>query len=596
MCGIFAYIGKEDDGPLRTLKGLKELEYRGYDSWGIALQGEESLEVRKSVGKISGVPESDFQDVKSALSIGHSRWATHGGVSIRNAHPHLSHDGKISVVHNGIIENHQELKLFLVKVYEVPFEELFVSETDTEVIPHLISYFMTQTGGHFEDAVRECAKRLEGRFAFVALSQEDEYLMAVRDGSPLVIGEEEHGYSIASDVPAFLDRTNRVCYLEDRHSARISRSTLLVRNIDTGKKKDQEFVTVEWDKSSASKEGYPHFMLKEIMEQSESLDRAIRQDERELNDVSQLLKKHTAYFLGCGTAAKVALVGQYFLAEISNTSVQSFIASEDMLYRGVFDKKTVLLAVSQSGETADTLETLETAKRCGAKIVSLLNVVGSSMYRISDRTLMLNSGPEKAVASTKAATAQIAILLLLAHAVSGKLGEGKHLLRGVVRQVKHWLSGDTAIDIGRIAKRIMHENDIYIIGRGANFPIALESAIKIQEVSYIHAEGFAGGELKHGPIALLRAGTPCIAFIANDQCKKDMESNISEIKSRGAFVIGISPENHKMFDEWIPVPDVGCASPIVNIIPVQLLAYHLAILRGNDPDMPRNLAKSVTVK
>lgn len=597
MCGIFGYVGKkEQEVAIKAYFALRELEYRGYDSWGIAARAGKELTLLRSVGKISEKRETDFSGIVGKMSIGHSRWATHGGVLEKNAHPQLSRDKSVAVIHNGIIENHQELRHFLVEKTGISEEELFLSDTDTEVIPHLIAYFMS-TGKTFELAFSEAGRLLDGRYAIVAMHTSESYLMAMRVGSPLVIGKSDDGFYVASDVPAFIDYTRTVAYPGDAVAIKLRAEDVLFREQKSGAKIEPEWRAITWDKVSATKDGYPHYMLKEILEQAHSLDQAIRQDDDKLTHVAKLLKGTPhLFFIGCGTAAKMAKLGELYLAKLGGKLASTFVGSEFASYVPFLDKQSLMFAVSQSGETADVLEALAAAKTHGSKIVSLLNVVDSSIDRMSHRSVYINAGPEIAVASTKAATAQIAVLLLLAHAMGGKLSEGKHLLRSVVRDVKAWLSGDIVHDTKKVSERLRLATDLYIIGRGLSAPIALEAAIKIQEVSYIHAEGFPGGELKHGPIALIGIGTPVIAIIPNDETKRDMQSNTMELKSRGAYIIGIAPEYDKLFDEWIPVPDLGLASPIASLIPIQLLAYHLALLKGNDPDKPRNLAKSVTVK
>ena len=601
MCGIFGYVGvRERDVALMTYRALRDLEYRGYDSWGIAAMTPDGVFVRKSVGKISDTNEQELKGISGKLAIGHSRWATHGGVSEVNSHPHFNRDRTIAVIHNGIVENHNELRAFLYAKLGLVHADLFVSETDTEVIPHLIDYFL-RLGNTFESAFVETGKMLEGRYAVVVMKRGEPYLLAMRDGSPLVVGEGEDQYYLASDVPAFLDHTRTVCYPGDREYLKVSAEGIMMRSLDDGAKVEPKWSEILWDKASATKEGHPHYMLKEILEQPLSLDKAIRQEDGKLLEAAALMKEaEHCFFIGCGTAAKMAKLGELYAASVGGRQTTAFVGSEFKPYEQFLDRKSVLFAVSQSGETADVLEALTIGKASGAKILSLLNVVGSSMDRLSDQKLFINTGPEIAVASTKAATAQAAVLILLAHALAkdgkAKLAEGKHLLRRAVKEIKAWLTPDLSYEIRRVAERLKDTNDLYIIGRGLNAPIAHEAAIKIQEVSYIHAEGFPGGELKHGPIALIQKGTPVIALIANDETRRDMESNTMELKSRGAYIIGIAPTHSPLFDEWIPVPDLGIASTIANLIPIQLLAYHLAVLRGNDPDKPRNLAKSVTVK
>lgn len=599
MCGIFGYIGDtKKTVALMTNKALCELEYRGYDSWGIAAETEDGMFSTKAVGKISLAPTDELKGVLGKMAIGHSRWATHGAVTEVNAHPHFNSAHTIAVIHNGIVENHEEIRSFLrSKLGAVIADKLFVSETDTEVIPHLIDYFIAKEGKTFEAAFVEAGRMLEGRFAVVVMKIGEPYLLAMRDGSPLVIGKGTHEFFLASDVPAFLDDTRTVLYPGDNEYVKVSADAILSRELATGKKVDHEWVTITWDKGSATKEGYPHYMLKEIMEQPLALDKAIRQEDSKLEEFARLMKESEhLFFIGCGTAAKMAKLGELYAARVAGKLATAYVGSEFAAYGQFLNKKSTIFAVSQSGETADVLEGLRVAEKEGARIVSLLNVVGSSIDRMSKKTLFINAGPEIAVASTKAATAQIAVLILIAHALGKKLPEGKHLLRGAVKDIKSWLTPDLSREIKKIATILVTKQDLYIIGRGLNAPIAQEAAIKIQEVSYLHAEGFPGGELKHGPIALIEQGTPVIALIPNDETKRDMESNTMELRSRGAHIIGIAPENSKLFDEWIQVPDLGLASPIASIIPIQLLAYHLAVLRGNDPDKPRNLAKSVTVK
>lgn len=595
MCGIFGCVTSRDARvALMTYWGLRDLEYRGYDSWGIAAATADGFFVTKSVGKISEANEANLKDILGRRALGHSRWATHGGVTQANAHPHLSKNGHIAVVHNGIIENHELLREELVREFGVAPDELFRSETDTEVVPHLIELEMKR-GKRFEDAFVEAARRLEGRYAIVAMHRDEPYLLAVRRGSPLAVGRSSEGYFLASDVPAFLDYTREVVFPGDEEYVRIDGS-FMMRSLLTRKKIPERWSEVSWDKTSAEKNGFSHYMLKEIFEQPDAIDQAVRQDDGKMTKAITMLRGADRVFLvGSGTAGKVAKLGEIlFLRE--GFPAQALVGSEHQQFDRLLTRKSVILAVSQSGETADVLEFLELAKKRGAKVISVLNVVGSSVDRLSDISFLLGAGPEIAVASTKAATAQMAVLFLLAAALGKHVPETKHDLRQAVRKLKGWLTPDLSARMKKIAESMKDRSDCYLIGRGTHAPIAMEGAIKIQEVSYIHAEGFPGGELKHGPIALVGKGTPVVALVPSDETMRDMESNAMELRARGAWVVGVAPKPHQAFDEWVEIPDLGALSPLASVIPLQLLAYHLAVLRGNDPDKPRNLAKSVTVK
>lgn len=588
MCGIFAYSGNKNNAPELVIEGLKCLEYRGYDSWGIAYKTDSGIEIRKDVGKISEQKNDNFPH--SHLAIGHSRWATHGRVTKINAHPHFSENKEIVLVHNGIFENYAEVKEVLEKK-----GHKFISQTDTEVIAHLIEEHCKTHP--FEDSVNMAIQEIEGRYAIVVMKKNSDKLVAARKGSPLIIGVGENEYFIASDIPAFLNHTNRITYLDDNQTVTIEGKKISF--YDTVKKEEikKRIIEIDLDTESAEKGQFPHFMIKEIMDQKDTLDRAINQDPKIIEEVAQEIKKaHGTYFIGCGTAGKVGMVGEYLFAKIANKHTNFCFGSEFGNYQNFLTDKTLLICISQSGETADTLEAIEIAKKKGVKIVSIVNVESSTMARMSDIVIPIKAGPEKAVASTKATTAQIAILTLLAYACDGGVKKGTQLLINTASQINDMLNPRYEEHIMKIAKKIQKVESMYIIGRGANYPIALESAIKLQEVSYIHAEGFAGGELKHGPLALISENTPVIALVPNDNTKKEMLSNATEVKARGGYIIGVAPENNEVFDFWIRVPDTGDSSPIVNIIPVQILAYQLAVLRQNDPDKPRNLAKSVTVK
>lgn len=593
MCGIFAYKGQKTNAAKLVINGLKKLEYRGYDSWGVAFKTDHRVNVYKEVGKIGEFDVSTLQEkvnspTESSMAMGHSRWATHGGVTKENAHPHCSEDGSIAIVHNGIIENYIELRKELKeKGYK------FKSETDTEVIAQLIQEYKSL--GHIK-AVKKALSRLKGRYAVLVLCAEDNRLIAARRGSPLIVGKGDDEFFIASDIPAFLNYTRNVMYLDDNQMVIINDDAEFY-NLQTNEKIEKRIVKIDWNAESAEKGEFPHFMIKEITEQKETITRAINQDEKQFTRIAQEIKNaYGTYLVGCGTAGKVCLAGSYLFAKIAKHHINVAFGSEFPSLQDFITDRSLVIAVSQSGETADTLEALEVAKNKGAKVLSIINVEGSSMDRISDYAIHIKAGPEKAVASTKATTAQLAILTLLSYALNNRLEEGKILLVNAASQINDMLNPRYEEHILKLAEKIQDVESMYVIGKGSNYPMALEAAIKLQEVSYIHAEGFAGGELKHGPIALIDKNVPCIAIVANDETKHEIISNAIEVKSRGGYIIGISPENHDVFDYWIKVPEVGEASPIVNIIPIQILAYQLAILRKNNPDMPRNLAKSVTVK
>jgi glucosamine--fructose-6-phosphate aminotransferase (isomerizing) len=586
MCGIIAYVG-ESEGTDKVINGLKKLEYRGYDSWGIAVKGNPALAIHKEVGKISDFTAFDSLP-KGSVAMGHTRWATHGAVTKANAHPHTCCYRKIAVVHNGIVENFQELK-------ENLSNHVFVSQTDTEIIAHLIEDGIN-SGLQFEVAFMKALQKLEGRFAIVAMSADSDYVVAARKGSPLVVGKGKDGHYIASDVLAFADYTKDAYILDDGDVAVISKSGISFSDF-AGTPVERPFSKVTWSMEEASLGSFDHYMIKEIMEQKSTILKAIDNSYEKILDVAEMINQANGTFLiGCGTAGKVGLVASYIFSKIAKMHVNPVVGSEFPSYHDFLTEKTLLVCISQSGETADTLEAIEVAKRHGCKIVSIVNVDGSSMVRMSDEFILCKSGPERAVCSTKVTTAQIAILTLLAFACAGRFEEGKEILLSAARKIDSMLDKQYLDDMRFLARKLAGYESMYIIGRGLNYPMALEAAIKMQEVPYIHAEGFAGGELKHGPIALIQEGTPCIALVANDDVKHEILINALEIKSRGGYIIGVSNKDNEIFDYWIPVPDLGIASPIANIIPIQLLSYYSALEKELDPDKPRNLAKSVTVK
>ncbi len=590
MCGIFAYLGPQNNASEIAITGLKKLEYRGYDSWGVAALDREEIAYYKKVGKISAYSTGDHAFNPSHLAIGHSRWATHGGITEANAHPHFNSAKSIAIVHNGIIENYAKIKADLeTRGYH------FVSETDSETIAHLIdSHLPTHT---LEEAIKLTMSELEGRYAILVIKKDEQKIIAARRGSPLIVGIGKQEFYIASDIPAFLEHTNQVNYLDDDQMVVIDHRGPQYFDLRTNSPVEKRLITIDWLASTAEKGKYPHFMIKEIMEQQETIRRAVEQDNDEIQKIASAIENaYGTYLVGCGTAGKVCLAATYLFSRIAQRHVNFAVGSEFSSLQHFIKDRSLMIAVSQSGETADTLEAIRAAKTKGAKTLAIINVKGSTMDRESDFSIHLKAGPEQAVASTKATTSQLAILTLLAYACTGQLAEGKRLLLETQSQITDMLNPRYEDHIRSLADLLAEVESIYIIGKGVNYAMALESAIKLQEISYIHAEGFAAGELKHGPLALITTDTPVIALISNDETRQDILNNCQEVKARGAYVIGVASENNPVFDFWIKVPDAGISQGLVNIIPIQLLAYHLGLLRKNDPDMPRNLAKSVTVK
>jgi len=595
MCGIFAVSGKSKSAGSDVIKGLKKLEYRGYDSWGVAVRESTTgkIKVEKEVGKISSINQ---RFVEGAEAMGHTRWATHGGVTKVNAHPHQV--GRVTLVHNGIFENYAEWKKKLVGTQHAASVK-FKSETDTEVIAAMLEREIERQKdrkierGRVADAILKVCAEIHGRFGILVMIEGVPGIFAARRGSPLIIGRGKTETFIASDIPAFLEKTNIVNYLDDEEMVYICGVKAEFSNLKTGEAIKKRDIAVRWKTEEAEKGNFAHFMLKEIFDQKETIIRAIDHDDKLLMKAAKLLQSSNgAYFIACGTAHKVAMAAEYFFSDISGRKINVVPASEMPSFEKFVNKKTAIIAISQSGETADVLEILERSKKKGAKILALTNVESSSAARMAHVHIPINAGPEKAVASTKAATAQMALLFLLAYADSNQINFGRFVLQSTTSSINDLLNPRYEERIRLVAEKIVKHPNLFIIGRRSLYPMALEAAIKIQEVSYIHAQGFAAGELKHGPIALIEKGTPCLV-LGDDQ---ETVSNASELRARGAFIIGVSPQRKDVFDEWLRVPDCNGAQAIATIIPVQILAYHLAILKGLDPDMPRNLAKSVTVK
>jgi len=589
MCGIFGCLAQSQVAPI-LLDGIKKLEYRGYDSAGMVTISD-GFHLKKDAEKIDEINSRiNFLDLPGKIGIAHTRWATHGAVTRANAHPHLSNNGKIAVAHNGIIENYQNLRKILI---ENGFN--FYSETDTEVIPNLIEYEMKK-GKSFEEATIEAIKKIEGYFAILAIHADEEKIIGTRRGSPLVAGIGNDMYFLASDIPAFIEHTKNVMYIHDNEVIFLDRNGIKFFDFSQNKLVERNIHTIEWDVEQTRKGNFDHFMLKEISEQIDTIKRAFAQNPEIVERICDDIRSSVGiFFVACGTSAYACLAGNYIFSKVANIHVNVITASEFANYEHFLNEKTLVIAVSQSGETIDTIDAVRVAKEKGCKIISIVNVIGSSLTRYSDDSLMMNAGPEICVISTKTYTSQVALLTLLAYTLAGKTDEIKNKFNYLANIIYNLTAETTREKIKELAEKLKNKEHIFVIGRGLQYATALEAALKIKEVAYIHAEAFAGGELKHGTIALIEEGTPCIVFVSQEN-EKEIISNAMEIKSRGGFIIGVAPKNNEVFDFWIKVPEVNNLNPIVQIIPIQILAYQLAILRGCDPDKPRNLAKSVTVK
>lgn len=585
MCGIFATTNDKNSAQT-ILLGLKKLEYRGYDSWGIAIKGQSKLKAEKKIGKI-GTSKTTLP--KSKMGIGHTRWATHGGVTVANAHPHFDEEGKLALIHNGIVDNYLDLKKKI-------DSHILVSETDSEIVAHLIEKELKTEKDLFK-AVKKVARLCDGFNAFVVMHQDYPYLVIAKTGSPLVIGYKPGQHLLSSDVASLLAFTDKVIFLEDNQVAKISPDSIRIESYRSAKEIKPKVQTIDWEARAAEKNSYRHFMIKEIYDQPSVLAKITADKVKEARLLANAVEKASSvYAVACGTASYAALSGQYLFSRIAKRELNPAIGSEFYYHANFLNKKSLCIALSQSGETIDTLQSAGFAKKRGAKVISLVNIEGSSLGRLSDKVIMLDAGPEKAVASTKAFLAKTAILLLTAHALKRNVPRGVIEIKQAVRAIKRILTPIYQRKINSLAKKIKNANSIFILGRGQSYPIALESALKIKEVSYIHAEGFASGELKHGVIALIQQNTPTIVFAGNDETYHDVISGAMEVKARGGLIIGISHKENPIFDYFFPVTDAGNASLLANIVVTQCLAYYLALARGFDPDMPRNLAKSVTVK
>jgi glucosamine--fructose-6-phosphate aminotransferase (isomerizing) len=588
MCSIIGYKGQLDVAPL-LVNSLERMEYRGYDSVGIATINDGKIILKKGVGKVADVNKRlDLRSLPGDTGVGHTRWATHGSVTNTNAHPHYGCTDSIAIVHNGIIENHKELREELIGIGHI-----FKSDTDSEVIAHLLEkYYVDQKD--IKKAVIDTCKRLEGAYALVAVF-EDGTICGSRYNEPLIIGSVDTGHFISSDILGFLEYTNKAIYLENRDTVILDSKTLQIFDMQ-GNPVNRPITQVAWELASVDKGKYAHHTLKEIHEQPVIVEKAGTQNLDRVKEFCTVVRNSKTVFLtGSGTSYHCALIAKHLLSNFAKIHAETLVSSEFQYTLDGIDSTTVLLAISQSGETADVLQAVKAAKHMGARILSIVNIPTSSLARISDWFLLIECGPEVGVAATKSFTAQLSLIYTIVDRLcNGCLGfeADKAFLGGALREML-----DTEIEIRRIAERLRDATDIYVIGRSIHYPIALEGALKLKELAYIHAEGMTAGELKHGPLALIESNSYVIIINPNDTTSNDNIATAHEIKARGATIIGISDRPNDVYDIFIKIPSVkSIIYPIIEVLPFQILAYYLALAKNADPDYPRNLAKSVTVK
>lgn len=607
MCGIVGYIGQNEAAPV-LIKGLKKLEYRGYDSAGIAVFGD-GIHVVKTKGRLADLDAKvqAMGGVKGQVGIGHTRWATHGAPSDVNSHPHTSMNGRISVVHNGIIENYLQLKAELEEKGYV-----FASETDTEVVAQLFDYYYD---GDMVDTLIRVIGRIRGSYALgILCNEKPDEIVAVRKDSPMLVGIGENENFIASDIPALLEYTKDYYLLNDNEIVVLKKDSITILDLDKNEIK-KDIYNVTWDISAAEKGGYDYFMMKEIMEQPKAfkatispriVDGEIKLDNIKYTD-EDIKNINRIHIIACGSAWHAAIVGKYVIEDYARIPVEVDLASEFRYRNPILDKNDICIIISQSGETADTLAALREAKRQGIRILAIVNVVGSSIARESDDVLYTWAGPEIAVATTKGYSTQVALMYLLAMKFGQARGylsaeEVKKLtaeLELVPGYIEKLLTMDE--ELKELAKAHAHANDVFVIGRGIDYAVALEGSLKLKEISYIHSEAYAAGELKHGTISLIEEGTLVVAIATQDPLYEKLVSNVKEVKARGAYVVAIAKEGNteiaEVADKVIYIPQINDKfTASLNVIPMQIFSYYVAIERGCDVDMPRNLAKSVTVE
>ena len=584
MCSIIGYSGKNSAAPI-LVKGLQKMEYRGYDSVGIATESENKILVKKGVGRVVEVTNAvQLDKLPGNIGIGHTRWATHGKVTEKNAHPHSSNSGKIAIVHNGIVENFEELKSDLQnKGYE------FQSETDTEVIANLIQLNLDETSD-VKQSIIKTVNQIKGHYSFVAIF-DDGTLAAARFHEPLIVGVGKNGNYLSSDVLGFIENTDDAIYVDNEDFVIINDSGIHIFDFD-GTPVKYQITKVSKEFADVYKGDYAHFTIKEISEQPDTILRAV--DNNQIQQfVDNIKQAKNLYITGSGTSYNAAEIAKYLMSKFAKIKINTLISSELPFSPNEIEPDSTLITISQSGESADVLEAVKIAKESNAKILSIVNLLNSSLSQQSSLTIGLNCGPEIGVAATKSFTSQLAILYKITDQLcNGCINPDWKKVSDAISQV---LSNN--LKIKELAKNLKEITDIYVLGRGIHLPIAREAALKLKELSYIHAEGIPGGELKHGPLALMDSNVYVIIINPSDSTYNDTLNSANEIKARGAKIIGISDKKNDVYDHWIEIPSVDEALyPMVEIVPIQLLAYYSALEKKTDPDYPRNLAKSVTVK
>ncbi len=591
MCGIVGFCGKRVAAPI-VFDGLKRVEYRGYDSAGIATSTNGKLAVKKDVGSLDEVNgKYALSEMSGNMAIGHTRWCTHGAATLKNAHPHCDCTGTIAVVHNGIIENYQELRQQL-----IGRGHRFVSETDTEVIPHLIEEEM-KVRHSLGEAVVKIMSKLDGYYAFLAISsQGQDEVVGARHGNPLVIGVSAEGNYVASDVLSFLHHTNEILDMADGEMVVITAGGVYFTGAN-GKTIEKQSKRVNGEVWLSDKGRYPHYMLKEINELPQAVLNASRQDKGLFANIAMdILRAKQVIITACGTSRYAALIGRYLFSKVGRKFCDVVMASEFHYFADSIDKDTLVLAVSQSGETADVIRGVDTARIAGARVVSIVNRPMSMLADRSHHIIYLNCGSEISVPATKSFLSQLGVFYLLAHSMTNSFEATADALEKISEEITRAIQlNDTTINT--LAQKLKDRNDWYFIARGINYAIASEGALKLKEVSYAHAEGMPAGELKHGTLSLIEDGTPVVAICPNDYTFRETLANAIEAKSRGGYIIGVSDEENEIYDFSIKLPSVEeDFYPLVAVPPLYLLAYYMSIKRGHNPDRPRNLAKSVTVQ